>query len=492
MSPWVPLRRGITASFTALLYMAAFTPGAKVQSQEAMIPSTGQTVPVCKPADLDSNVSFFSVGTDFIVAFNLQNISQSPCAPQPAVSFPQFDPEQVREVKPFGLCTDCEDLLPNGQYRVHDPVVLSSGEVAHKTYRWKTLTPSETVKCLQLTALFGPVLVVAPAVFKPVCSEVAVSRTYAGTFVLPAPKDEALSSELLVLSSRKTRYYQDEMFTLHVGLVNSGAGSPPGEGCPALFLRQRSPDGATRFDEVRPSGFKTCNSSSLGADRIADWQTGFEVDSGVRSRWAGIGEHSFELFQLVDSPRVGKTEFLLSNKLTVQIDDPALIPRKWQGKFKGVGVDVTVDKDAYQLGEDVPLHIAIENFDAPVPIYAIDPVWDPYPAIGIEVRDAGGRVLPENERSSNEMVWTGHGRGPVPYPAGKIVTIERTLASQGWLPNRPGVYAVVVTWRPLDGTHFETGSGLPPNDDIKPYTTVLAAATFRIVGEPSPASHSEP
>jgi len=155
-------------------------------------------------------------------------------------------------------------------------------------------------------------------------------------------------------------------------------------------------------------------------------------------------------------------------------------------------VDVTLDKDAYKPGEDVPLHIAIENFDAPVPIYAIDPVWDPYPAIGVEVRDATGRLLPENERCSNGMLWTGHGRGPVSYPAGKVVTIERTLASQGWLPNRPGVYTVVVTWCPLDGTHFEPGPGLARKDDIKTYATVQAAATFRIVGDPSPASHSEP
>ncbi len=491
MSRWGPLRCGIIARFLALFCVAAFTLRAKVQSQEVMIRGTGQMVPVCKLADLDSNVSFFSADTNFIVAFNLKNISESPCVPQPSVAFPQFDQEQVREAKPFGLCTDCEDRLPNGQYRVHDRVVLNPSEIAHQTYRWKTVAPAETVKCLQLRALFTPVLVVAPTLFKQVCSEIAVSRTYADAFVPPASKDEphtdeAQRGELFVLSSRKPRYYQDEMFTLHVGLVNSVAGSPSGEECPTLFLRERSPDGATRFDEVPPSGFKTCKSFSLGADRNADWQSGFEVDSGVRSRWTGIGEHSFELFQPVDCSRDGKIQFVRSNKLTVQIDDPALIPRKLQGKVKGVGADVTLDKDAYQLGEDVPLHIAIENFDAPVPIYAIDPVWDPYPAIGIEVRDATGRLLRENERSSNEMLWMGHGRGPVRYPAGKVVTIERTLASQGWLPNRPGVYTVVVTWCPLDRTHFEPGPELPRKDDIKVYAAVQATATFRNLAEPSP------
>ena len=86
----------------------------------------------------------------------------------------------------------------------------------------------------------------------------------------------------------------------------------------------------------------------------------------------------------------------------------------------------------------------------------------------------------------------GHGRGPFLYPPGKLVTIERTLESQGWLPNRPGVYTVVVTWCTFDGTHVEPASELLRNDELKPYETVRAAATFRIVAESSPGSHAEP
>lgn len=493
MSRWVPLRCGITASFLALFCVALFTPGAKAQSQQVTIRDTGQTVPVCRLSDLDSSVVFFSNDTDFIVGFNLRNISERACAPQPSGASPMFDLKPDQKIKPFELCMDCEDRLPNGQYLFHDPVVLNPWEVAHQTYRWKTVAPNETVRCLRLTALFAPVLVSAPTLLSPVCSDIAVSRTYAGAFVPPAPKGEphydVESSELLVLSSRKPRYYQDEIFTLHVGLVNSLAGSPSGEECPTLFLRERSPDGTTRFDEVRPCGFKTCKYFSLGADRSANWQSGFEVDSGVRSRWTGIGEHSFELFQLVDSSHDGRFQFVRSNKLTVQIDDPALIARKWLGKFKGVGVDVTLDKGVYQLGENVPLHIAIENFDAPVPIYATSPVWDPYTAIGVEVRDVGGRFLAENERFPIQTIWTGHGRGLFPYPPGKLETIERTLAGQGWLPNRPGVYTVVVTWCTFDGTQVNRNQGPSLGANCKRYATVQATATLQIVDESPAASH---
>src|SRR5438105_13023295 len=90
-----------------------------------------------------------------------------------------------------------------------------------------------------------------------------------------------------------------------------------------------------------------------------------------------------------------------------------------------------------------------------------------------------------------QMKCFGWGTDAALWP-GNVVTIERTLAGQGWLPNRPAVYTVVVTWCPLDGTHFEPGPGLPRKDDIKTYAKVQAAATFRIVGEPSPASHWEP
>jgi hypothetical protein len=487
---------GIFAGFLVLLSVAAFTPRAKGQSQEVTIPSTGQMVRVCKLGDLDSNVGFISTETYFIVAFNLKNISESPCVPQPNVG-PWFDTAQEPQVKPFGLCLDCEDRLPNGTYRLHDPVVLNPGEVAHQTLRWNTVAPTGAVKCLQLHALFGPVLVVAPTLLKQVCSEIAVSRTYAGAFVPPAmedqvPADETRAGEIFVLSSSAPRYYQDEMFALHVGLANPGSEPPSGEECPTLFLRERSPDGSTRFDQVAPMGFKTCKAYSYGSNRNADWQTGFEVGSGARGRWTGIGEHSFELFQPVGSSRDGRIQFVHSNELTVQIDDPALIPRKWLGKAKGVGVDVTLDKDVYRLGEDVPLHIAVENFNAPVPIYAASPVWDPHTAIGIEVRHATGRLLAENERYHPNMIWTGHGVGPFPFPPGKIVTIERSLAGQGWLPNRPGVYTVVVSWCPVDGTGFEAGPGVPRKDGFKAYATVQAAATFRIVGKPSPASHSKP
>ncbi len=483
-------------SFIVALCLLAMGHPARAQQQEVTIPGTDKTAPVCSLANLDINVSFFHAPENyFTVAYDMQNISESPCAPQPQSGFPMFDVEPGKEIKPFDLCMNCEDRLPNGEYRMHAPVVFNPGDVAHQTFRWKTAATSEAVKCLKLNALFGPVLTVTPPLFPQVCSQIEVSGTYAGKFALQAPKVEQPAEErgeLFVLSSSKPRYYLDEHFMLRVALVSPGAGAPSGDECPTLYLRVKSPDGATRFDSTQPAGFKTCQSSTWGAERNKDWQSGFDMDSGVRSKWGAIGENSLELFEAVGSSSDGKVQFVRSNQLGVQIDDPALITRKWGPKVRGVGVDVTLDKDTYLPGEDVPLHIAVENFDAPVPIYATNPIGDPYFAIGVEVRDAQGLLLPASERSSDRALWMGHGWPASLFPPGKLVTMERALSSQGWLPMHPGTYTVVVTWCPIDGTNYTPGPGVSSGSDGKRYATVQATATFRILGEETPTAQSRP
>lgn len=492
-------RRFILAGIFPVFCLAVLAPAAKSQSQEVTIPDTGQVVPVCKPADLDSHVSFFRAKTQFTVAFNIQNISEIQCAPQPAIGFPEFDTAHGPQATQSSLCIDCEDRLPDGTYRVHAPVVLKPGEIAHQTFRWNTVAPTAAVKCLKLKALAGAVFVVTPQLFKPVCSQIAVSRVYAGAFVPPArenlqPTGKTPAGEIFALSSSKPRYYQGDIFDLHVVLRYPHSARPSSKACPTLFLRERSPDGDTRFDNVRAFGFEPCKTfwPTWNGMLPVDWQSRFEVDSGAESRWTGIGEHTFELFEPVGSSHDGEIRFACSNKLAVQIDDPALIARTWSGKANGIGVDVTLDKSTYELGENIWLHIAVENFDAPVSIYATSPMWDPFKSIGIEVRGARGRLLPESERYPFSPIWIGEGHGPVLFPPGKLVPIERSLAIQGWLPNQPGVYTVVVTWHALQRTHPERGLQPPQKYAFKSYATVRATASFRVVGGPSPEARWQP
>jgi len=444
------------------------------------------SLPYCKPAALDIWPEYFNAPHDyFMIALHLRNISGEACIPDLPLYFPQFTSTENPPGKSFGICDACEDRLPNGRVRWQPPLLLSPREGGYQTYRWKTDPPHAGVKCQQLSALGGPAfLIVAPTLLKPVCSDIEVSRYYPDTWPgLPRSKDQDSSEtrdpEALVLSTSKRTYYDGEGFSIHVSLAFPGAGSPTREECPTLFLRERAADGSTRIDERHPEGFKGCKWFDLGANLDADWQTGFELRLGA----GGIGTQSFELSEVVDSTKGGRIQFAQSNELKVQIETPSAISRKWGLKAKGVAVDVTLDKATYDVGEDVPLHIAVENFDAAAPVYAIDPAWDPAEAIAIEVRDTQGRLLPESERSSPRL-WMGHGRGPVLYPPGKLVPIERSLKGQGWLPKRPGTYVIVVTWATRTAPGSGEESGLRLRSDLQPYATVQAVAPLNIVAVP--------
>jgi hypothetical protein len=125
--------------------------------------------------------------------------------------------------------------------------------------------------------------------------------------------------------------------------------------------------------------------------------------------------------------------------------------------------------------------LAIEDFDSEATIYTADPVWDPCAVVAIEVEDAGGRPLPANERFPNSSICLGHGFGPRPFPKGKVIPLERTLRTEGWLPNRPGIYRIVITWAPCVGqrtTDFPDGHY---SADLKPYAVVHALANIRVI-----------
>ena len=332
-------------------------------------------------------------------------------------------------------------------------------------------------------------MLVAPSVIKQICSDIEVSRFSLVPSDSAARESESKEVPLvpeLKLSSDKDMYYAREGFSLRVVGTEQGDQSlTKQDTCPTLYLRERSPDGATRIDEIQPLAFKGCSRHALGHEP-GDWQSGFDLDSGANSRWEGVGEHQFEIFQLAGSTDDAQIHFMSSNVLRLQIADPTLVQRKWE-RVKGIAADITLDKDSYRLGEDVPLHLAIEDFNADVPLYTWDPVWDPCMVVGIEVQDAAGHPLPTNERFPNSSICMGHGFGPKPFPKGKVVPMERTLRGEGWLPNQPGKYTIVLTWFPCFGSRKDTPTGWVAH--MKPYAVVQAKATIHVVSEAGSASN---
>jgi hypothetical protein len=397
---------------------------------------------------------------------------------------PTFYPDRMPGDRPFALCYDCENRLPNGTYPVIPPLTVDPGQVVRQTFRWKTTPPNEATRCLEANWMSGPVLLVAPSLIKQICSDIEVSR-----FSL-VPTSDAASTEAqtndvprireLKISSDKGTYYVGQSFSLRVvAREDSNQAPAKRDSCPVLYLRQRSPNGVTRMDEVQPLAFKGCSRIVLGHEP-GDWQSGFDLDSGANSKWEGVGDHEFEVFQSSGSTDDAKVHFVSSNILRIQIADPSLIQRRWE-RAKGIGADITLDRETYRLGEDVPLHLAIQDFDADVTLYTWDPLWDPCVVVGIEVQDAAGHPLPLNERFPDSSICTGHGFGPRPFPKGKVVPIERELRAEGWLPNHPGTYTIVLTWSPCSGWRKETPTGWQA--DLKPYAVVHAKATINILPE---------
>jgi len=330
-------------------------------------------------------------------------------------------------------------------------------------------------------------MIVAPSLLKNICSDIEVSRfsfvpvtEVNGTTESSSPGNQVRFR----LTSKKKTYYDGEFIPIRLTRDMANEGPQPGDDtCPTLYIRQRSPNGDTRIDEVKALAFRGCEWHTLGY-KLGDWQTGFELNSGAVSKWAGVGEHVMEVWQLLPAADGGEVQFASSNELRIQLVDPALTARKWGPRVKGIAADITLDKDTYRAGEDVSLHLAIENFDAAVTIYSSDPLWDPCLVVQIEVRDVGGRVVGSDERFPASSMCTGHGRGPRLYEKGKIVTMEKTLGGEGWLPNRPGTYTIVVTWpacTAADGKIVTKSRGQGFSHDVKPYAVASAQAMIKLV-----------
>jgi hypothetical protein len=461
-----------------LVLSSLFLFRAPSQAQDATPNPSG--VSNCTVADLDTNIEFENEPDDFFgIVVHSRNITNHSCTFDGQTNGPNFIPDRVDGHEPFTLCYDCGNRVAH-QGPAPQSLVLDAGAVVSQTFRWKTKQSSESAPCLQPKWMDNPILLVAPSLLKKVCSNIEVGQLTSDPPGKPAVEvSNDRNSDVLTLTSTKSAYYAGQMFALRVSHPDDSQTLASNASCPTLYLRQRSPDGATRIDEMKPLAFKGCPQPVLG-HKPGDWSSGFDIDSGANSRWMGVGEHDMKVFQLGGSLDEPHPRFIYSNLLRIQIADPAAISRKWGTRVKGIAADITLDKTTFRLGEDVPLHLAIEDFDSPLPLYSWDPVWDPCVTVSIQVLGPKGRPLAPVERYSDISVCLGHGFGPRPFPKGTIIPIERTLATEGWLPNRAGTYKIVVSWAVCSGSKDQAYV-----EDLarklKPYAVARAEATIQIV-----------
>src|SRR5579871_562464 len=435
----------------------------------------------CTEADFDTNLKFVNGPGDYYqLVVEKKNISGHPCLFDGPTYGPSFVPHRVPGHDPVALCYFCEDRTPDGRVPMVAPVSANPDQVVRQTFRWKT-TSANGEPCLVAQWMSGPILLVAPSLLRPICSQVEVSR-FSIEEQAAAQADSALHDQPeFELTASKSQYNIGESFSLRVRRASTGHPAALNDyDCPTLYVRERSPDGGTRIDEDQPYAFKGCGKPVLGY-REGDWKSGFDLPSGVNSKWSGVGEHLLMVSRLVGSSDDPPVHFAYSNQLRIRQIDPAPIPRQWGARVKGLAADITLDKDTYRLGDDIPLHLAIADFDAPVPVYSWDSVWDPCMVVGIQVQDSAGRVLGNDQRFPSWTICTGHGFGPRPLTKGKVVPLEKSLGAEGWLPNQPGTYTVTVSWSPCFSPKPNSSpSGL--TGEFETYADVHASATIHILG----------
>ena len=250
----------------------------------------------CTAADFDARLRFVDGPGDlFTIIADKRNISKHACTFDGPMYGPSVVLKNASQAGEPQLCYDCEHRLPNGQYPVVPPVTVDAGREVRQTFRWKT-RPEGGAQCREPEWIGGPpVMIVAPSLLKNICSEIDVSRfslvplpENSGPGESSGPRDqEAIHFRL---TSKKNTYYEGERVPVRLTLDEANARAQPADNtCPTLYIRQRSPNGDTRIDEVKPLAFKGCEWHTLGY-KLGDWQTGFELDSGAGSRWAGVGE----------------------------------------------------------------------------------------------------------------------------------------------------------------------------------------------------------
>jgi DNA invertase Pin-like site-specific DNA recombinase len=408
--------------------------------------------PACTPRDLFATPKFLTgLGDFFTVIYDFRNISDHDCNLGQPEYPPSFVPDRVEGHSPVGYKWPSSPQIP---------LLLRTGQTDHLTYRWRTVPADADHPCVELKWMAGSVLINAPTLLKQVCSDVEGGVYESGPF-----RAKSEDSALLVLSAPKPSFFLDEQFFLTV--VGPRIAKDEAGPCPKLFRLERSPDGFTRLDALTGAGFVGCQSYWPGRQK-GNWNTGFPIEAGASSHWAGLGEHQFQVFEQIEAMGSPNPTFRHSQILTLQIADPSTITRTWGPRVNGVAADVTLDKSTYQVNEDISLHLAVENFNAAGSVYAWDPLWDPCSAISIRVLDIQGKDLPDNSRQGMNLC-SGHGFGPnKEFSQGKLYPIERSLTNEGWLPKEPGTYTIVVTWTPLIGSKHEC-------------TSVEARANFKVV-----------
>jgi len=450
------------------------------------------SAPDCSPENLDPDIRVStSHDNSQAVRTKLRNVSGHACylRGELATNFMTVKSGAPITLNPVRSCYNCG---PDGKSRWSEPLLLENNHIAHQAFTWANRRISGEIPCVQVNLLelfLNSKMLVLFQTQNPilaVCSQVEVSP-----FLLGAETDDTNSgaseedkgAKMLKLTADADAYYVGQRIRLRLEIEEPDGGEPSVEReCSLLFERMRSPEGLTRLDQVASawdSDCKVTSSTILSSKRVIT----LDVNSGHNNRWGGVGEHTIEFIDIDNSHGNEWLPKVTSNMLYLHIADPSTIKRTWGKLVDGLAADVTIDRNSYELGKDIPLHLAVENFSASVPIYGASPVFNPCEVLEVQVRDSAGQLVSGNHP---QPCMGGGPSGAWRYPSGKLIPLEWSLGPLGKLPTHSGVYSVVAIWEPSQGTDYSCEFCQVTDDDIaksKRYDVRSNVVTFSIQGK---------
>jgi TPR repeat protein len=372
---------------------------------------------------------------------------------------------------------------------------LRPNEVAHTSRRWRTLSSDGTDASCKMemsnSSLEG-ILLVSPTLLPQVCSEVQSSGYASGPFIpdWPSAKSQVPSQvPKLTLSATKPQYMKGEFVPLHVEVTGAGAAMPSSkQGCPVLLRFITDATGFTRIDEMTPVTGKslTIVKNCTGSEVDSTQTTGFDFEGTEQLDESSSSTAQF--FTLAGHSPLGEMLLVGSNSIPLNFADPAELPRTWGPVKEGVHVALTLDKLIYDVGEDIPLHIAAQVVQTENPANEMPDVLLGHFHLTIIGEDG---VIAGDDRFDNLLeTWLSWGRPvfcPSPLEAGEVYPLERSSRQVGLLPDKPGAYRIIVTWSPYSETDpsCSQSRGVSDRRNIQPLVTVSSEPiTIHITGAP--------
>jgi hypothetical protein len=439
-------------------------------------------VPECTASDLDVSFKFMNgPDADESVAINFRNVSESACVLRGGSGAMFNDVRHGHNI----WTKECRNCSSDGGQLFPAPLTLAPGETGYFLLRWKNASVDGSGPCQEAGGFNTNVnsdikhlyLVVAPSLLGDICSVVKADSYLPGFFAdkrpLPENGQRTEPSASIKLDSSSSTLYAGDSFSFFVSVNNPNGQLPTdNNSCPVTFIRTRSAGGDTALEEISPYTKCTSNSSADGRSRL--------ITMVLRATGLGVlnqlGSTSVQVQALAGPAHAQEVAMVASNELDLNIVDPATMSRAWGPQIKGVAVSLALDKENYEIGQDIPLRMAVENFSA-----ARDIESGELPCgagVTIEVRDSAGK---EVTAQGGEMVCMGHG-WLIGYPKGKVVPLlGMTLRGLGILPDHADSYTVVAAWNALAAVDGAP-SGTNLNSNLEPYAVAHSIpATFRVL-----------